>query len=394
MNALDDTRKRFSLRLRRVGVLLAVAAALSLAACSSSSSSGSGTASSTSSSASGSGLSAADQAGLAKAQAIVASEVQQPTTITDTVKVTKPIPAGLTVDFIPCGSPECTLEGNIVKQAAAAVGWKTVILSNDGTPQGDKAAFGQAVRNKAAAVLYTAIPASTFASYLPALKANGTFVSACCVTDPVGPSTGIGYVIDGPAQVGPVGGTQAAWIATDSKDKANAVFVNIPAFAILASQATYFKAGMAAYCPTCTSSEIDIALANLSSAPATIVSYLRAHPSVNYVVASTDAITIGLPQAIKAAGLSNVKIVGQGATPTNIQYLHSGQQAADVAFPYYEVMYAMVNAAIQDKAGMPVAASVAPPKWLLIPANAPQTTATVFPVVAGYQAQYEALWGK
>jgi ABC-type sugar transport system substrate-binding protein len=394
MNALHDTRRRFSLRLRHVGVLLAVAASLSLAACGSSSSSSSGAASSSSGSASGSGLSAADQAGLAKAQAIVTSESVEPTAITDTVKVTKPIPAGLTVDFIPCGSVECTLEGNIVKQAAAAVGWKTDILSNDGTPQGDKAAFAQVVRNKAAAVLYTAIPASTFASDVPALKANGTFVSACCVTDPVGPSTGIGYVIDGPAQVGPVGGTQAAWIAVDSKDKANAVFVNIPAFAILASQAVYFKAGMTAYCPTCGSSEISIALANIASAPDTIVSYLRAHPSVNYVVASTDAITIGLPEAIKAAGLTNVKIVGQGATPTNIEYLHSGQQAADVAFPYYEVMYAMVNSAIQYKAGMPVAASVAPPKWLLTPQNAPTTTATVFPVVQGYQAQYEALWGK
>jgi ribose transport system substrate-binding protein len=393
MNALDDTRRRFSLRLRHAGVLLAVAAALSLAACGSSSSSSSGAASSSSGSASG--LSAADQAGLAKAQAIVTSESQEPTAITDTVKVTNPIPTGLTVDFVPCGSTECTLEGNIVKQAATSVGWKTDILSNDGTPQGDKAAFAQVVRNKAAAVLYTAIPASTFASDLPALKANGTFVSACCVTDPVGPSTGIGYVIDGPAQVGPVGGTQAAWIAVDSKDKAaNAVFVNIPAFAILASQATYFKAGMATYCPTCGSSEISIALANIASAPDTIVSYLRSHPSVNYVVASTDAITIGLPEAIKAAGLTNVKIVGQGATPTNIEYLHSGQQAADVAFPYYEVMYAMFNAAVQDKAGMTVAASVAPPKWLLTPQNAPTTTATVFPVVKGYQAQYEALWGK
>jgi ABC-type sugar transport system substrate-binding protein len=393
MNALDDTRRRFSLRLRHAGVLLTVAAALSLAACSSSSSTSSGAASSSSSSTSASGLSAADQAGLAKAQAIVTSEIQEPTAITDTVKVTKPIPKGLTVDFIPCGSTECTLEGDIVKQAATSVGWNTDILSNDGTPQGDKAAFAQAVRNKAAAVLYTAIPASTFASDLPALKANGTFISACCVTDPVGPTTGIGYVIDGPAQVGPVGGTQAAWIAVDSKEKANSVFVNIPAFAILATQATYFKTAMATYCPTCGASEIDIALANIASAPDTIVSYLRAHPSVNYVVASTDAITIGLPEAIKAAGLTNVKIVGQGATPTNIEYLHSGQQAADVAFPYYEVMYAMFNAAVQYKAGMPVAASVAPPKWLLIPANAPQTTATVFPVVKGYQAQYEALWG-
>jgi ribose transport system substrate-binding protein len=393
MTPVNQARRRFSLTLRHTGVLLAVAATLVLAACSSSTSSNSGTASSGSSSSSSSGLSAADQAGLAKAEALVASQTQRPTTITDTTKVTKPIPKGLTIDFIPCGSPECTLEGNIVKQAAAAVGWNTVILSNDGTPQGDKAAFTQAVRNKAAAILYTAIPASTFSSLLPQLKANGTFISTCCVTDAVGPSTGIGYAIDIPAQVGPVGGSQAAWVAADSKDTADSVFVNIPAFAILASQATDYKAGMATYCPTCKVDEIDVALANLSTAPSTIVSYLRAHPSVDYVVASTDAITIGLPAAIKAAGLSNVKIVGQGATPTNIQYLHSGQEAADVAFPYYEVMYAMVNAAIQDKAGMTVAPSVAPPAWLLTPQNAPNTTAQVFPVVTSYQSQYQALWG-
>src|SRR5580704_14034723 len=393
MNALVDTRRRAWMKWRRTGVLLAVAATLSLAACGSSGSSSSGTGSSTAGSGSGSGLSAADQAGLTKAQAIVTAQTPEPTAITDTVKITKPIPPGLTIDFVPCGSPECTLEGAIVKKAASLVGWNTVVLSNDGTPQGDKAAFAQVVRNKAAAVLYTAIPASTFASDLPALQANGTFVSTCCVTDAVGPSTGIGYAIDDSAEVGPVGGAQAAWIAADSKDKANSVFVNIPAFAILASQATYFKTGMATYCPTCQTSEIDIALANLSSAPATIVSYLRAHPSVDYVVASTDAITIGLPEAIKAAGLSNVKIVGQGATPTNIQYLHSGQEAADVAFPYYEVMYSMVNAAIQDKAGMTVAPSVAPPAWLLTPQNAPNTTAQVFPVVSTYQSQYQALWG-
>ncbi len=396
MTPVDQARRRFSLTLRHTGVLLAVVATLSLAACSSSNSSGSsssGTASSGSSSSSSSGLSSSDQAGLAKAEALVASQTQRPTTITDTTKVTKPIPKGLTIDFIPCGSPECTLEGNIVKQAAAAVGWNTVILSNDGTPQGDKAAFTQAVRNKAAAILYTAIPASTFSSLLPQLKANGTFISTCCVTDAVGPSTGIGYAIDIPAQVGPVGGSQAAWVAANSKDTADSVFVNIPAFAILASQATDYKSGMATYCPTCKVDEMDIALANLSSAPSTIVSYLRAHPSVDYVVASTDAITIGLPAAIKAAGLNNVKIVGQGATPTNIQYLHSGQEAADVAFPYYEVMYAMVNAAIQDKAGMTVAPSVAPPAWLLTPQNAPNTTAQVFPVVSTYQSQYQALWG-
>ena len=136
----------------------------------------------------------------------------------------------------------------------------------------------------------------------------------------------------------------------------------------------------------------DIALANLSSAPNTIVSYLRAHPSVNYVVASTNSVTMGCRRRSRRPG-SATSDRRPGRDPTDIQYLHSGQQAADVAFPYYEVMYAMTNAAIQAKAGMPVLASVAPPKWSLSPANAPQTTATVFPVVEGYKAQYEALWG-
>ena len=42
---------------------------------------------------------------------------------------------------------------------------------------------------------------------------------------------------------------------------------------------------------------------------------------------------------------------------------------------------------------MTVAPSVAPPAWLLTPQNAPNTTATVFPVVTTYQSQYQALWG-
>ena len=108
---------------------------------------------------------------------------------------------------------------------------------------------------------------------------------------------------------------------------------------------------MQKYCPGATVNELDLALADLANATTTIVSYVRSHPSVKYVVTALDAPTIGLPGALAAAGLANhVKLVGEGATPTNVQYLHSGQQAADVAFPYYEAMWSMVNAVVQ-KAG-------------------------------------------
>ena len=388
---------------RSLALLAAAGAVLLAAACSSSSTSGSsGSASSGSASSgsasSGSGsssstLSSADQAGLAKAQAFLAQAEARPTQITSTVKINKPVPKGKTVYFITCGaSPECTQEGPIVQQADDLLGWKTVILNNDGSPQQWKSDFNQVVQAKPAAVLYSAIPQSTFASEVPALKANGTFISGCCVTDAAGSATGIGYANDVPSQVGPIGGAQAAFVAADSKDAANSLIVNLPSLPILSTGVADYKAGMATYCPSCSVSELDIALANIATAPATITSYLRSHPSISYVVASTDGLTIGLPAALKQAGLSNVKIVGQGATPTNLQYLHSGEQAVDVAFPYYEALWAMVTAAAQYEAGVPVTPSVAPPLWVLTPSNAPSTS-QAFPVVLDYKSQYEALWG-
>ncbi len=330
--------------------------------------------------------------GLAAAQALIAKDSPEPTQITDTAKVTGKIPSGKTVYFIPCGpNPECQQEGQIVKTAASMVGWSTVIVPNDGSPQGSKAAFDQVVRAKPAGVLYTAIPQSTFQSETAALKANGTVVSACCVTDAVG--NGIDYNIDSPEESGPVGQAQAAIVATNSNcQNADSVVVNIPDFAILADGVKAFKDGMASYCPSSTVNELDIALANIASANTTIVSYARAHPNVKYIVASTDGVTIGLPAALKAAGLSD-KIVGQGATPTNIQYLHAGQEVGDVAFPYNEVMYSMLTPVLQKAAGDAITPSVAPPMWILTPSNAPNTSAAIFPVVQDYQAQYKANWG-
>ena len=374
---------------------MALVLTVGMAACSSSKSSTSATTSAGSATTAGSTATTGGSgtpAGLAAAQAAVAKYSVQPTSITDTAKAAGPVPKGLLIDFIPCGTnPECQQEGEIVKQADDVLGWKTNILSNDGSPTQSKAAFDQAVRDKAAGVLYTAIPLSTFQSDVPALQANGTVVSACCVTDPTG--TGVDYNIDNPDQVGPVAGTQAAFVASDSKCVgADSLLVTIPDFAILNNAVTNYKSSMSQYCPTATVDTLDIALANLSTGTTTIVSYLRSHPNDKYIAVTTDGLTVGLPQALKSAGLTT-KIVGQGATPTNIQYLHSGQEAADVAFPYYEAMWAMVTAVVQKKSGGTITPSTAPPIWLLTPSNAPNSSAAAFPVVANYQSQYEALWG-
>jgi ribose transport system substrate-binding protein len=376
--------------LRRAAAVLAATAAVTLvAACGSSSSSGSG---SDSSGSGGSGLSAADKAGLAQAKAVLAKAEARPTQITNTEKITKSIPKGKVVYFVTCGpGTECTQEGQIVAQADDLLGWKTVILNNNGTTQGWKQDFNQVVQAKPTAVLYSAIPQAIFASEVPALKKNGTFISACCITDAVDSTTGIGYAISTPAEVPPVAGAQAAFVAADSGDTGQSLFVNIPDYEILNIQKADYEKAMSTYCPTCKVSVLNIALSNVGTSTSTVVSYLRSHPSVKYVTASTDQLTVGLPAALKAAGLTDVKMIGQGATATNLQYLHSGEQSLDVGFAYYEDLYAMVNSVVQHVVGMKVQASVAPPLWVLTPKNAPTATGA-FPMVVNYKQEYQRLW--
>ena len=175
----------------------------------------------------------ASTSGLAAAQAFVAKASVRPTAITDTAKVTGTIPKGKTIYFIPCGpNPECQQEGQIVKQADTILGWNTVIAPNDGSPQGSQGGVRPGGPGQGRRRALHRHPPATFQSEIPALKANKTVVSTCCVTDPVG--NGIDYAIDVPSQVGPVGGAQAAFVASDSKCKnANSVVVNIPDLPIL-----------------------------------------------------------------------------------------------------------------------------------------------------------------
>jgi ribose transport system substrate-binding protein len=127
--------------------------------------------------------------------------------------------------------------------------------------------------------------------------------------------------------------------------------------------------------------------------PQRIVSYLRSHPDTKYVALAVDDLAIGLPAALSAAGLSDVKIIGEGANTTTLQYIGSGQEGASMAFPYYEEMWAMVDAVARKAAGVPIEKAGNPPVWMVTKDNVPSTS-ELFPLVEDYKKQFLALWGK
>jgi ribose transport system substrate-binding protein len=256
-----------------------------------------------------------------------------------------------------------------------------------------KAGWAQILREKRDGVIYTATPVAAFQAELEEAAAMGIEVAACCTTDaPDGEK--LDFVIGTPEQSERPGALMANYIIDKSDGKGSAVFVNLSAFEIIQSIKKGFDGAMEENCPACTSDELDIPITALGKdVPDRIVSYLRSHPETKYVALSVDgALGAGLPAALKAAGLNDITVVGEGPDETTLQYISSGQQEATVTFPYYEEMFSMVDALARRFAGVPDEETIEVPDWIVTADTLPSDT-EIFPVVEDVREQYFALWG-
>jgi ABC-type sugar transport system substrate-binding protein len=352
---------------------------------------GCGSSSNKSSGSSGNGGNASSPT-LSQAQSVLAQGSQRPANITVTTPIGKPIPSGKKLYFISCGTSQCQLQGKIIQQAAAKLGWSSNTIATDGSPTQIQNGFTTALRSGANAVIINATTRAAVAKQLAQAKAKGVAFVGCCSTETVG--NDYIYNTSTPSQNARIGKYLAAAIVSDSKGKANTLYVDIPAFTILGALGTSFEQDYKQFCPSCGYAKIGVSLPQLANAPNVIVSYLRSHPNVNYVALSvTDALGTGLPAALKAAGLNSVKIVGQGGDPTAFQGVAQGQILALVPFDYYDVDYQMVDALARHFAGVPVQ-QTAPPLWLMTKSNLPTDYSKLFPLVSDYQSKFLQLWGK
>jgi len=363
---------------------IALLAALLASACSSAAAtSGSGGSAGTSA---GTGVSAA-------AKAAYAAAIARPAKITITTPVGKPIPAGKTISFISCGQPTCIHLGQALTQADDVLGWKTVVINTDGSVQQISAAWKQVASSATDGVVATGFNRVIFDSSLQALKAKGVPVVECCTTDP--PGNGITLMEAQPTQSLPVSKAWAAAVAVDSGGKADVLYADVPAFAIQEPLKTGFSAYLKQYCQACAVTNIEIPLTAIgANAPNLIVSALRAHPDIKYLISSTGGLTVGLPAALKAAGLGSVKILDQAPSLQGYEYIATGEQSLTVNFPTNESMWQATDTFARVFTGPSIAPDEVPPQyWATVSSNLPSTS-TYFPNVANYQSQFEALWGK
>jgi ABC-type sugar transport system substrate-binding protein len=334
-------------------------------------------------------------AGVAEAQALTKQATTRPTSIGLTKPIGKPVPTGKKVVFISCGVEACEIQGNIIKQGAADLGWTAETIGTDGSPEQLQNAFKTALRQGADGVIINAVNRASVAKQIEQAKKQGVaFVTSASVDEP---GDGILANVADKRNSGNIGEHLAAQIVADSDGKANTLFVNISAFQILKALGDQLSSSYKKYCPDCKYDALDIPVTSLGKdAPDRIVSYLRSHPQVNYVVLSvSNALGAGLPAALRAAGLADkVKIVGQSGDSQTFQDLQAKNINSVAAYDYYTVDYLMLDALARHFAGAPPQPAN-PPLWLVTPENMPaEATKGLFPVVPTYRDEFKKLWGK
>jgi ABC-type sugar transport system substrate-binding protein len=333
--------------------------------------------------------------GVAAARALAEKSSARPESIGSLAPIGKPVPTGKEIAFISCGVEACEVQGDIIKQGAADLGWTAKTIGTDGSPEQLQNAFGTALRQGADAVILNAVTRSVVARQLEqAQQQDVPFVTLSSVE-----KTGDGILanIADTRNSGRIGEILAAQIVSDSEGAANTLYVNISAFQILHALGDQFESSYKKFCAECEYGSIDIPVTSLGKdAPDRIVSYLRSHPEVNYIVLSvSNALGAGLPAALQAAGLADrVKIIGQSGDTQTFQDLQAGNIEAVVPYDYYTVDYLMLDALARHFAGVPLQDGQ-PPLWTVKADNIPaEATKGLFPVVESYRDEFKKAWGK
>ena len=111
-------------------------------------------------------------------------------------------------------------------------------------------------------------------------------------------------------------------------------------------------------CKTCTVSPVMyFSATQISSALGPeVVSYLRTHPSVNYIYGAYDPPTVAMITAIQNAGLAHqVQIASVLGNSQNLHLVAGGQvEAADAAYDNTYMGFAMVDQSIRMLDHMPL----------------------------------------
>lgn len=368
------------------GIGLLAAAALALTACSTDG----GT-----SPASGGDDPAAQDSVATASQEWVAPYLERPTSIGIDEHLTGGIPAAKTVYYLQCAVPACQETADTIRDSMEAIGWKLTTVDAGMAPEDMKAAFAQAIADKPDAVIISGINHSQYPDELGQLKKLGIPVMNMTTADP--PSDEVLAVFFGVPEFEATGERLGHYAMSQTGQNTHAVSFMISAFSNTEIVAKTFTETITDNCDSCTADVVDVPLTSLGTdLVPQVVTYLQAHPDVNWVNLGYADMIIGMPDALKAAGIpTDVKFVSIGPSEVAFDALRNGDYLVALDSPStYDITWRFADVLMRHFDGESIEPSIAHtyPQWIVTKDNIPVTEGT-FPLVEDYTTQFMSIWG-
>jgi ribose transport system substrate-binding protein len=274
--------------------------------------------------------------------------------------------AGKTLAIVGNVTPTGRHSVDLIVGYAKELGLKTKVYNSGGSAEQTTNQLEQVVNDansgKVDAVLLNAFPPSLFVTQFNQLLAKKIPVGAYAVPDDPSYVDKLVTLTESPSTgTGDISGYAADWMIQDANGPVNAVVFSAPALPILKAVTDSFTTAFNQKCPTSAGCSVDVSNLDLagigSTMPGAIVSYLQAHPKVKYAFLDFGDMMIGVPAALKAAGITGVKFVSQSPSGGDVANIKAGTEAAEFAYPFSLIFHVALDALARGMLGKDTSAA-------------------------------------
>ena len=233
----------------------------------------------------------------------------EPTSIVSGLEpFSKPPPKGITAVNLQCDFPTCETISKPIREMGKKLGWhvKTIVYKT-GAPQ---EAVTQAVNTPGVEYIFTAgIQRPIIEPQIKVAEEKG--IAIISTSNPE-PPKGEVWPVAIAEQYGAAPATDVMhWVINQSEGKANVLLLDYQEVPITATERPAIEKTLEEDCPECSFADLVLTGEELAagSVPAKVVGYIQAHPEIDYIHVAFGNILLGVPEALKTAGLlENVTI--------------------------------------------------------------------------------------
>jgi ribose transport system substrate-binding protein len=324
----------------------------------------------------------ASRSSLASLKVAVARDEKAPAKIPLTTPLKKAPPKGKTFVYLQCEQTQCNEAGQALAKAVAAIGWNFKTIDyNDTEPSTVTAAFSNALLDKPAGVAIAGTPQVLWQSAEAGYKAAGVPISAIFI----GPAT-LGFPVI--ANIGngadniDFGKTLADYFIVDSGGKGHVLLANVPVYASLNDVVKGFSQEVAARCPSCSITNLNVSAAELGNGDMDpdVVAALQKDHSIGYVMATDGVFVDELPGALAGAGLIADIKAGKVSAISALSASYAAWLSVDATLRHIEGMSMPSNG---DDGGVPMQ---------LLTKGSIGTVTGAYKLPATFPQQFEKLW--